>query len=133
MVIPFANHDPASSYEDPDDDPIAPAPAVVVATTQTPYYVVTVSDEGMGIPADERSHLFGRFTRLESAKISQIRGTGLGLYICRQIVRAMGGDVWLQASVPGHGSVFAVALPEGVIPSGDTAPLPAISGQSAQS
>jgi signal transduction histidine kinase len=133
MVIPFANHDPASSYEDPDDDPIAPAPAVVVATTQTPYYVMTVSDEGMGIPADERSHLFGRFTRLESAKISQIRGTGLGLYICRQIVRAMGGDVWLQASVLGHGSVFAVALPEGVIPSGDTAPLPAISGQSAQS
>ena len=133
MVIPFANHDPASSYEDPDDDPIAPAPAVVVATTQTPYYVMTVSDEGMGIPADERSSLFGRFTRLESAKISQIRGTGLGLYICRQIVRAMGGDVWLQASVPGHGSVFAVALPEGVIPSGDTTPLPVISGQSAQS
>jgi signal transduction histidine kinase len=87
----------------------------------------------MGIPAVERSHLFGRFTRLESAKTSQIRGTGLGLYICRQIVRAMGGDVWLQASVPGHGSVFAVALPEGIIPSGDTAPLPAITAQSAQS
>ncbi len=87
----------------------------------------------MGIPADERGHLFGRFTRLESAKASQIRGTGLGLYICRQIVRAMGGDVWLQASVPGHGSVFAFTLPEGMIPSGDTAPLPAISGQSAQS
>jgi signal transduction histidine kinase len=133
MVIPFSNHDPSSSYEDPDDDPIAPAPAVIVATTQAPYHVITVSDEGMGIPAVERSHLFGRFTRLESAKTSQIRGTGLGLYICRQIVRAMGGDVWLQASVPGHGSVFAVALPEGIIPSGDTAPLPAITAQSAQS
>ena len=87
----------------------------------------------MGIPATERSHLFGRFSRLESAQTSQIRGTGLGLYICRQIVRAMGGDVWLQASVPGHGSVFAFALPEGAIPTADTAPLPAVSSQSAQS
>jgi hypothetical protein len=47
-------------------------------------------------------------------------------------VRAMGGDVWLQASVPGHGSVFAFALPEGMVPSADTAPLPAISGQFTQ-
>ena len=133
MVLPFADHDPASSFDDPDDDPMAPAPAVTAATTQAPYHVITVSDEGMGIAADERGHLFGRFTRLESAKTSQIRGTGLGLYICRQIVRAMSGDVWLQASVPGHGSVFAFALPEGVIPSADTTPLPAISGHTVQS
>ena len=132
MVLPFTRHDPAASYEDPDDDPVAPAPAVVAATTQRPYYVITVSDTGMGIPATERSQLFGRFVRLESAKVSQIRGTGLGLYICRQIVRAMGGDVWLQASVPGHGSVFAFALPEGALPSADTAPLPAVISQSAQ-
>ncbi|HEX6540430.1 MAG TPA: GAF domain-containing protein [Ktedonobacterales bacterium] len=133
MVLPFTSHDPAARVDDPNDDPTAPAPSVVAATAQRPYYVITVSDEGMGIPASERSHLFGRFARLESAKISQIRGTGLGLYICRQIVRAMGGDVWLQASVPGHGSVFAFALPEGAIPPTDTAPLPAVSGQSAQS
>ncbi|MGE5333857.1 MAG: ATP-binding protein, partial [Nitrososphaerota archaeon] len=133
MVLPFAAHDAASRLDDSDDDPTAPAPAVVAATAEQTYYLITVSDEGMGIPAEERSHLFGRFARLESAKVSQIRGTGLGLYICRQIVRAMGGDVWLQASVPGHGSVFAFALPEGVVPSADTAPLTAISGQSAQS
>ncbi len=133
MVLPFSTHDPSAGYEDPDDDPIAPAPSVVIATGQRPYYLITVSDEGMGIPATERSHLFGRFSRLESAKTSQIRGTGLGLYICRQIVRAMGGDVWLQASVPGHGSVFAFALPEGAIPTADTAPLPVVSSQSAQS
>lgn len=133
MVLPFSNHDASTGYEDPDDDPVAPAPSVVVASSQRPYYHITVSDEGMGIPAAERSHLFGRFARLESAKISQIRGTGLGLYICRQIVRAMGGDVWLQASVAGHGSVFAFALPEGAIPTADTTPLPAISAQSMQS
>ncbi|HEU5347393.1 MAG TPA: ATP-binding protein, partial [Ktedonobacterales bacterium] len=133
MVLPLSSHDTASRYDETDDDPTAPAPAVVAAASQRAYYLITVSDEGMGIPAEERSHLFGRFARLESAKISQIRGTGLGLYICRQIVRAMGGDVWLQASVPGHGSVFAFALPEGVIPTADTAPLPAISAHSAQS
>jgi signal transduction histidine kinase len=65
--------------------------------------------------------------------VSQIRGTGLGLYICRQIVRAMGGDVWLQASVPGHGSIFAFALPEGIVPPADTAPLSAISARATQS
>jgi signal transduction histidine kinase len=130
MVLPFANHD---ALDEADDDPTAPALAVVAATGQRPYHLITVSDEGMGIPANERGHLFGRFARLESAKVSQIRGTGLGLYICRQIVRAMGGDVWLQASVQGHGSVFAFALPEGLVPPADTAPLSAVSAHSAQS
>jgi len=70
-----------------------------------------VSDEGMGIAPGERSQLFGRFSRLDSARESQIRGTGLGLYICRQTMRTMGGDVWLATSAPGQGSVFAFALP----------------------
>ena len=133
MVLPFASHDAAAGGDDADDDPTAPAPAVVAASGQRRYHLVTVSDEGMGIPAAERGHLFGRFARLESAKVSQIRGTGLGLYICRQVVRAMGGDVWLQASVPGHGSVFAFALPEGLAAPADNTPLQAVSGHSAQS
>ena len=133
MVLPFASHDGAGALDDGEDDPTTPAPAVVTATGQRPYHLITVSDEGMGIPAAERGHLFGRFARLESAKVSQIRGTGLGLYICRQIVRAMGGDVWLQASVPGHGSIFAFALPEGIVPPADTAPLSAISARATQS
>jgi signal transduction histidine kinase len=66
----------------------------------------------MGIPAAEHPRLFGRFARTEAARASQIRGTGLGLYICRQIVRAMDGDVWLEASTPGGGSIFAFTLPE---------------------
>ena len=65
----------------------------------------------MGIPVGERSNLFRRFSRLESARASQIRGTGLGLYICRQIMRAMDGDVWLVESTPGQGSTFVFALP----------------------
>jgi signal transduction histidine kinase len=70
-----------------------------------------VSDQGIGVPENERARLFGRFSRLDGARLSQTRGAGLGLYICRQLARAMGGDVWLQESEPGRGSVFAVALP----------------------
>ena len=84
---------------------------MIAAASAQPYYVALVSDEGMGIPPEERSRLFGRFARLDAARISQIRGTGLGLYICRQMMRAMGGDVWLHESARGGGSVFALALP----------------------
>lgn len=96
---------------DPEHDPSAPHPSVIAAAQRQPFVVVYVSDEGMGIPNEERGRLFGRFARLDSARSSQIRGTGLGLYICRQIMRAMGGDVWLHASAPGTGSTFAFALP----------------------
>jgi signal transduction histidine kinase len=100
---------------DPHDTPTAPAPEVIGAAASQRYYVVTVQDEGMGIPENEHSRLFGRFSRLDSARASQIRGTGLGLYICRQILRAMGGDIWLQESVPGAGSTFAFTLPAAMV------------------
>ena len=96
----------------PDDsDPGAPAQAVVAAARARPYHVIYVCDDGIGIPAEERMRLFGRFSRLDSARQSQIRGVGLGLYICRQTLRAMGGDIWLSESAPGQGSVFAFTLP----------------------
>ncbi|HLZ21849.1 MAG TPA: GAF domain-containing protein [Ktedonobacterales bacterium] len=106
MVLPHVT----DQTPDPENNPLAPLPHVVAAAAQQPFLVITVSDEGMGIPANEAGQLFGRFARMESARTSQIRGTGLGLYICRQMVRAMGGDVWLERSEPGHGSIFAVAL-----------------------
>ncbi|HZC08203.1 MAG TPA: GAF domain-containing protein [Ktedonobacterales bacterium] len=94
-----------------DDDPCTPSSAVAEAARTQPYHVILVSDEGIGIPDVERPRLFGRFSRLDSARASQIRGVGLGLYICRQTLRAMGGDIWLRESAPGKGSVFAFALP----------------------
>ncbi len=97
---------------DPDSDPCAPSSAVVESARRHSYHAVLVCDEGMGIPDEERTQLFGRFSRLESARTSQIRGAGLGLYICRQTMRAMGGDVWLHDSASGRGSVFAFALPD---------------------
>jgi signal transduction histidine kinase len=102
-------------------DATMPSPAVIAAASIRKYHVLLVTDEGMGIAEQEQQRLFGRFSRTESARASQIRGTGLGLYICRQVVRAMEGDVWLRASVPGRGSTFAVALPAAVMLSSERA------------
>jgi signal transduction histidine kinase len=97
---------------DPAEAPRTPSPAVISAAAERPYIVINVRDEGMGIPVSEQGRLFGRFARTEEAKASQIRGTGLGLYICRQILRAMDGDIWLEQRAPGQGSTFTFALPE---------------------
>lgn len=111
-----------TSDEAPDDaalnDPCAPLSAVVEAASAQPYHAILVCDDGIGIPEQERPNLFGRFSRLDSARMKQIRGVGLGLYICRQTLRAMGGDIWLHESAPGKGSVFAFALPGATAPSG---------------
>jgi signal transduction histidine kinase len=106
----------AADALDPENDPLAPLPSVAVAIATGRYVQVTVRDKGMGIAKKEQAALFGRFARTDSARTSQIRGTGLGLYICRQIMRAMHGDVWLQASAPGRGSTFAFALPLASLP-----------------
>ncbi|MGO8950503.1 MAG: ATP-binding protein [Ktedonobacterales bacterium] len=94
-----------------DDNPGAPTAAVAAAGLQREYVTVVVKDHGIGIATSEQANLFRRFSRLESARASQIRGTGLGLYICRQIMRAMDGDIWLMESRPGQGSAFAFTLP----------------------
>jgi signal transduction histidine kinase len=72
---------------------------------------LTVQDAGPGIPAEELPYLFGRFVRLRRDLAGVTRGTGLGLYICKQLVEAMGGHIWVESSGhPGEGSRFCVAL-----------------------
>ncbi len=76
------------------------------------YICVSVQDEGSGITADEIPHLFQQFVRLKRDISGPIRGTGLGLYICRKLVEAMGGSIWVESDgVPGHGSRFFFTLP----------------------
>jgi signal transduction histidine kinase len=69
-----------------------------------------VRDQGMGIPAAEHSHLFGRLVRAENARTRQIAGTGLGLFLCRELVERDGGQVDFD-SVEGQGSTFCFTLP----------------------
>jgi PAS domain S-box-containing protein len=71
---------------------------------------VTVRDHGMGIPTEQQSHLFGRFVRAENARQAAIPGSGLGLYLCRELLERQGGRIWFK-SVVGEGTTFAFELP----------------------
>jgi signal transduction histidine kinase len=71
---------------------------------------ITVSDRGLGIPAEELKHIFEPFWRGSEATAAQIHGNGLGLNLVRNIVNAHGGNVSVQ-SAPGKGSSFTLTLP----------------------
>lgn len=71
---------------------------------------VSVIDTGVGIAADDVPRLFNRFERLHNPLTSHVGGTGLGLYLSRELARQHGGDIEVE-SVPGSGSTFTLALP----------------------
>ncbi len=72
--------------------------------------VIEVADEGLGIPSSERERIFEKFYRLDPQQTRGVGGSGLGLYICRELVQRMNGRLEV-ASEPGQGSRFTVALP----------------------
>jgi PAS domain S-box-containing protein len=72
--------------------------------------VVSVSDEGEGIPSEELAKLFNKFQRVERGDARQTYGHGLGLYISRKFIEALGGQLWAE-SEPGQGSTFSFSLP----------------------
>jgi signal transduction histidine kinase len=67
----------------------------------SPYHLITVSDDGPGVPAAERERVFDRFTRLDDARARDAGGSGLGLAIVRELVRQHGGTVTLADADPG--------------------------------
>jgi PAS domain S-box-containing protein len=69
-----------------------------------------VTDHGIGIPASEQPKIFEKFYRLDPNQTRGVGGTGLGLYICRELVRRMNGRIWVT-SQEGEGSSFYVELP----------------------
>ena len=75
-----------------------------------PEVTVYVADQGIGIPTDEQSRLFDSFYRVDSGLRRQTKGTGLGLYLCKAIVEAHDGRIWVR-SEPGKGTTFFFALP----------------------
>ncbi|MEI7620098.1 MAG: ATP-binding protein [Candidatus Falkowbacteria bacterium] len=72
--------------------------------------IISVSDEGMGIPAAQKGRLFEKFFRADNARIQEPNGTGLGLYIAREIIRAHGGEMWFE-SEENKGTVFSFSIP----------------------
>lgn len=71
---------------------------------------VSVKDTGIGIPAEDMSHLFQKFYRVNNAETNQIGGTGLGLYLCRRLVETIGGRIWAESEYK-KGSTFFIEVP----------------------
>lgn len=85
------------------------SPIDVVADLEGDRVVVRVHDRGPGIPERERERIFDKFYRRGAVR-DRVPGTGLGLYIAREILRTHGGDMWIE-SEPGEGSEFCAGLP----------------------
>ena len=71
---------------------------------------LSVSDQGIGIPKNQQALLFNRFSRADNARELGITGTGLGLYLCRELTELQGGQLWFT-SEEGRGSTFYLTLP----------------------
>ncbi len=92
----------ALKYSPPD------TPVVVQCRRSEGEVVISVIDQGVGIPPEHQAHLFERFYRAGAG--AKVEGLGLGLYISRLIVEAHGGRIWVESQV-GQGSTFSFALP----------------------
>jgi signal transduction histidine kinase len=78
----------------------------------SPEICISVRDFGPGIPQEDIPRLFGQFVRLQRDVSGKVRGTGLGLYVSRQLIEAMNGQIWVESTgVNGEGSNFSFTLP----------------------
>jgi two-component system NarL family sensor kinase len=96
LLINGINHSPRGGKVD------------VVLASEPGYHVVTILDNGPGITEDELPYLFERFYQGQSDR--QAKGSGLGLYLSRQIVEAHGGTIWAENRTP-QGALFGFKLP----------------------
>jgi NtrC-family two-component system sensor histidine kinase KinB len=88
---------------------------VVAAAARDTGAEVSVTDTGSGIPLEYREHIFDRFSRVPGAQ-GRRRGFGLGLYFCRQVVQAHGGQIWVESGPQDVGSHFVFTLPQNGAP-----------------
>lgn len=96
-------------------------PVRIRLETKDGELIFSVRNEGVGIPDEARGRLFRRFERLRQKGTEGVKGSGLGLYICKTIVDKHKGRIWVGGE-PGHWVEFSVALP---LESGETAPAAA--------
>jgi signal transduction histidine kinase len=82
----------------------------IEANTDDDALVVSIADQGVGIPQEQLADVFDKFHRLDTGDARESYGYGLGLYITRKLVEAHGGKIWVD-SRPGKGSRFSFTLP----------------------
>jgi len=86
---------------------------VVAASAEDDFLEVSVSDTGRGIPREQMDRIFDRLYQIKSGDATTEQGVGLGLYICRELVRLHGGDIRVESAV-GVGSTFTFTVPRRV-------------------
>lgn len=72
--------------------------------------IVTVTDQGLGIPLEEQAHIFDQFYRVDNALTRRTQGSGLGLYLTKAVIEAHHGRIWVESTLS-QGSAFSFALP----------------------
>ncbi len=73
--------------------------------------VISVSDQGVGIPKEHLPKVFDRFHRVDNRDTREVGGTGIGLFLVKHLVEAHGGEIWVESEL-GKGSTFTFALPQ---------------------
>ena len=87
-----------------------PIEVSIRADDTTHEALLSVRDQGIGIPQRDLAQIFERFARAANAQAHGIGGTGLGLYLCRELIKLHGGRIWVE-STEGQGSTFFVTFP----------------------
>jgi two-component system, OmpR family, sensor histidine kinase SenX3 len=80
--------------------------------------MVSVADQGLGIPQPQLKRIFRRFYRVPNRSILRVKGTGLGLFLVRSIARQHGGDAFAESAGEGRGSTIHLQLPRILTPGG---------------
>ena len=93
----------------------------VTASLQEPYLAVSVIDEGQGVTAEQLPRLFKKFSRVGLKEVQEtVEGHGLGLAICKGIVEAHGGRIWVESRGEGNGARFTFTIPVAPDAEGET-------------
>lgn len=99
----------------------AGTPVSVAARRNGPTVEVAVEDRGIGLSEKDVARIFDKFGRADRPEVRKVSGTGLGLYITRNLVEMQGGQIWVR-SEPGLGSTFSFCLPVAVQDRQEVAP-----------
>lgn len=84
---------------------------VDIKLTKEKYKILfAIKDSGVGIPQQEQKHIFQKFFRAENISKERTKGSGLGLYVCRSILKSLGGQIWFKSEL-GKGTTFYFKLP----------------------